>query len=175
MLGVSPQIAALVFLVLLAPVAFYVCWTDLRWMKIRNATGMLILAIFAVAGLLVLPPEVWAWRWLNYAVVLVIGFVLTIGAGMGAGDAKYAAALAPFVAPADAALLLPIFTAFLLGAFAAHRGLRALPAARRATPDWVSWQRGDFPMGLAISGAILTYLAFAAFPGLRDAFLALRG
>lgn len=174
MLGTSPQTAALVFLILLAPVAFYVCWTDLRWMKIRNATGLLILAIFAVAGLAVLPPEVWAWRWLNWVAIIVIGFVLTIGAGMGAGDAKYAAALAPFVDPQHAPFLLPIFTAYLLGAFVAHRGLRALPAVRRSAPDWVSWSRGDFPMGLALSGTILTYLAFVAFPALAALFFAAR-
>lgn len=174
MLGVTAQTAALVFLILLAPIAFYICWTDLRWMKIRNASGLLILAIFAVAGLLVLPPEVWAWRWLNYVVVLAIGFVLTIGAGMGAGDAKYMAAVAPFVDPALAAVVMPIFAAFLLGAFAAHRGLRALPAVRRATPEWVSWTRADFPMGLAISGTILTYLALMAFPGLQIALITSR-
>ncbi|MEI4487694.1 A24 family peptidase [Frigidibacter sp. MR17.14] len=171
MLGTTPQTASLVFLLLLAPVAFYVCWTDLRWMKIRNRTGLLVLAIFAVAGGLVLPPEIWAWRWLNAVVVLAIGFFLTVAAGVGAGDAKYAAAVAPFVAPAHAALLLPIFAAFLLGAFAAHRGLRALPVVRAATPDWVSWTRADFPMGLAISGTIVTYLALTAFPEQAAALL----
>jgi prepilin peptidase CpaA len=51
-------------------------------------------------------------------------------------------------------------SAMLLGAFVAHRALSRLPALRRLTPDWESWQRrDDFPMGLALSGTLLAYLA----------------
>jgi prepilin peptidase CpaA len=164
MLGVSPQMAALVFLCLVAPVAFYVCWSDLKFMKIRNSTGRLLLLIFAVAGILVLPLEVWAWRWLHYAVILGAGFVLHLVAGVGAGDVKFAAAAAPFVALEEATLIPPLFAAFLLGAFAMHRTARAIPAVRQLTPDWVSWTRKDFPMGLAIAGTVVCYLFFAAIP-----------
>ena len=171
MLGVSPQTAALVFLVLVAPVALYVCWTDLKFMKIRNGAGRLLLVIFAVAGLLVLPVEVWAWRWLHYLVILAVGFVLHLVAGVGAGDVKFAAAAAPFVAAEQAPMIPMLFAAFLLGAFAMHRLARAIPAVRRQTPDWVSWTRKDFPMGLAIAGTIVCYLIFAAFPQTYGMFL----
>lgn len=171
MLNVSAQTAALVFLCLVAPVALYVCWSDLKFMKIRNGAGRLLLAIFFVAGLLVLPVEVWAWRWLHFAVVLAIGFLLHLSAGVGAGDVKFAAASAPFVALEQAALIPLLFTAFLLGAFTMHRLARSIPAVRRQTPDWVSWTRKDFPMGLAISGTIVCYLVFAAFPEAYGAFL----
>lgn len=171
MLNVSPQTAALVFLCLSAPVALYICWTDLKFMKIRNGAVLLLIAIFAVAGILMLPLQDWAWRWLNFAIVFAIGFVLHIVARVGAGDVKYAAAVAPFVAPAHAILILPIFAAFLLGAFAMHRVARAIPAVRRLTPDWVSWTRKDFPMGLAISGTFIAYLVFAAFPSVYSALI----
>ncbi|AMY70764.1 prepilin peptidase [Frigidibacter mobilis] len=171
MLGVSGQTAALVFLVLVTPVALYVCWTDLKFMKIRNGTGLLLLLIFAVAGLAVLPPEVWAWRWLHCIMILAVGFVLHLVAGVGAGDVKFAAAAAPFVAAEHAPLIPPLFAAFLLGAFTMHRIARAIPAIRRLTPDWVSWTRRDFPMGLAIAGTVVCYLVFAAFPNAYGIFL----
>lgn len=174
MLNVSAQTAALVFLCLVTPVALYVCWTDLKFMKIRNGAGRLLLGIFLVAGLLVLPLEIWAWRWLHYAVVLAVGFVLHLGAGVGAGDVKFAAAAAPFVAPEQAPLIPLLFSAFLLGAFTMHRLARSIPAIRRLTPDWVSWTRKDFPMGLAISGTIVCYLVFAAFPAAYGSFLTSR-
>jgi prepilin peptidase CpaA len=47
--------------------------------------------------------------------------------------------------------------------------MRAVPAVRRATPDWVSWQRKDFPMGLALVGTFVAYLVFMAFPGVLAA------
>ena len=98
--------------------------------------------------------------------MLAIGFVLNAIANVGAGDAKFAAAAAPFFFPAHLPIILPLFAAFLLGAFAAHRLLRAIPAVRRATPDWVSWSRKDFPMGLALVGTFVTYLALLAFPSI---------
>ena len=173
MLGLSPSQAALVFLCLHAPVALYVCWSDLKFMKIRNGVSVLLVAGFAVLGLLALPTEVWLWRWLNLVVVLTVGFVLHLVARVGAGDVKYAAAAAPVVAPAHGMLVLALFAAFLLGAFAMHRLFRAIPAVRRATPDWVSWTRADFPMGLAISGTIVAYLVLLACPAAGAALAAL--
>ena len=68
-------------------------------------------------------------------------------------------------------IVLPLFAAFLLGAFAAHRILRAIPAVRALTPDWVSWKRKDFPMGLALVGTFVTYMVLMAFPSLYSALL----
>lgn len=153
-----------VFLVLCLPVCAWVAWSDLSRMKIPNKAVLAVMAIFAIAGPLLLPLEPWAWRWLNFVVVLLIGFVLNAIAHVGAGDAKFAAAAAPFIAPSHLPIVLPVFAAFLLGAFAAHRLLRMVPAVRRVTPGWVSWTRKDFPMGLALVGTFLFYLSLIAFP-----------
>jgi prepilin peptidase CpaA len=46
-----------------------------------------------------------------------------------------------------------------------HRALGAVPAIRRATPEWVSWDRGKlFPMGVALAGALVVYLALGLGP-----------
>lgn len=165
MLGITDgNLMHLILLIAVLPVCLWVCWSDLKTMKIPNSAVLVMVAIFAVVGFLVLPLEVWAWRWVNLPVILVIGFFLNAFAGVGAGDAKFAAAIAPFFPQQSepVILVLAIFAACLLAAFAAHRILRAIPAVVRATPDWVSWKRKDFPMGLALVGTLLGYLTLVA-------------
>ncbi|MDF2140689.1 prepilin peptidase [Paenirhodobacter sp. CAU 1674] len=164
MLGLSTQMAALVFLALVTPICIWVVYTDLKYMKIRNSAVLALLAVFALAGPLLLPLDVWAWRWSHFAVVLAVGFVLNMIAHFGAGDAKFAAAAAPFFAcePGDITVIVMLLSAFLLGAFATHRIARTIPALRTMAPDWVSWTRKDFPMGLALVGTLWTYLLIVA-------------
>lgn len=160
-----PTSAALWFLPAAAPVAIWVAWSDMAAMRIPNAAVLALMAAFAVLGLAALPFAAWAWGWAQFALVLVLGFVLNLARALGAGDAKFAAAMAPFVAPADAVPFVMLFALMLLAAFATHRGVRAVPALRGLTPEWESWRRRDFPMGLALGGALLLYLGLAAVSG----------
>lgn len=144
------------------PIALYAALSDLRAMRIPNATVLALIAVYTVIGLMVFPFSVWAWSWLHFAVALVIGFVLSMTGGFGAGDAKFAAAMAPFIALADLRLFLVLLAAVTLAAFVAHRVLRMVPAIRRATPNWESWERKEFPFGLALGPALIFYLALAA-------------
>ena len=159
-----PASAALWFLPAV-PVALWVAWSDMARMRIPNAAVLALMALFAVLGLAALPFAAWAWGWAQFALVLVLGFLLNMARALGAGDAKFAAAMAPFVAPADAAPFLLLFALVLLAAFATHRGVRAVPALRGLTPGWESWRRADFPMGLALGGALILYLALALAGG----------
>ncbi|OWY15776.1 hypothetical protein B6V73_14690 [Thioclava sp. JM3] len=164
MLGLAPPLSALIFLVLITPVCAWVVFTDLKYMKIRNKAVLALLLIFAVAGPLLLPLDVYGWRWTHALVVFAIGYVLNQIAHFGAGDAKFAAGAAPFFSHDlfDVQLTMFLLCAFLLAAFAAHRIFRAIPAVVNATPDWVSWKRKDFPMGLALVGTLWAYLLLAA-------------
>ena len=157
--------AALWFLVFATPVAAWVVWSDLSRMRIPNKAVIALIAIFAVVGLLVLPLPVWGWSWVHFAVVLAVGFVLSLSGGFGAGDAKCAAAMAPFVALGDLRLFLVLLAAVVLAGFIAHRLLRLIPAVHSATPQWESWQRREFPMGLALGPALVFYLGLAAVYG----------
>lgn len=156
-----PAAAALWFLPFALPVAIWVAWSDMKFMRIPNKAVIALAAVYLVIGPLALPLDVWAWGWLHLAVVLAAGFVMTAAGLVGAGDSKFAAAMAPFVALGDLRLFLAIFAAALLGAFAAHRAMRALPAFRTATPDWASWTHAKFPMGLALAGSLILYLLAA--------------
>lgn len=155
-----------VFLVTTLPIAIWVAWSDMATMKIPNMAVIALVAVFAVVGLLALPLPEYLWRYSHLIIVLIIGFVLNLAGAIGAGDAKFAAAMAPFVPTVDAMPFMMLFAAVLLAAFATHRLFRAIPSVRRGFPEWESWTRRDFPMGLALSGALIAYLGLAtAFGG----------
>jgi prepilin peptidase CpaA len=158
----TPPGAALWLLLPAVPVSLYIVLTDLREMRIPN-TAVLALALgFAVFGLIGLPFADWAWRWLNLVVVLAAGLALYAIRALGAGDAKFAAAAAPYVAGADWKLVLFIFAGFLLLAWVIHRIARATPL-RNLAPDWKSWSTGKlFPMGLSLGPSLIAYLTLAA-------------
>lgn len=158
----TPQIAGLILLLAAAPVALWVMWSDMARMRIPNVAVMALVAVFLVVGPFVLPLADWGWRWTHLAVLLAAGFVANMAGLVGAGDAKFAAAMGPFFAAADAMQGLVLFSAVLLAAFFTHRGARGVPALRRAAPHWESWSRKDFPMGLALGGTLLLYLGLAA-------------
>jgi len=164
-LDLTPAQAALVFLVLVTPICASALYTDLKFMKLLNRQTDLLLAVFVIAGVIVMPFDAYLWRLSHFVVLLVIGIILNQIAHFGAGDAKFMASAAPFFshAPSHVMLALVLLSAFLLGAFATHRLARAVPAVRGMAPDWVSWTRKDFPMGLALVGTLWTYLAFMAF------------
>lgn len=157
--------AALWLLIFAAPVALYVVWSDLRAMRIPNLAVLALLAVYAVVGLAVLPWQDWAWSWLHFGVILVIGFVLSLSGGFGAGDAKFAAAMAPFIALGDLRMFLVLLSAVVIAALIVHRLARAIPPLRRATPHWESWERKEFPFGIALAPALIFYLFLASIYG----------
>ena len=157
--------AAFWFLLGATPIAAWVIWTDLSTMKIPNKAVLALIGVYAVVGALTLPLGVYAWSWLNLVVVLILGFVLSQTGGFGAGDAKFAAAMAPFVALGDVVVMLLLLSGLAVATFLAHRMARLVPAVRHATPGWVSWERRDFPFGIALAPSLIVYLALATLYG----------
>ncbi|WP_050929846.1 prepilin peptidase [Aestuariivita boseongensis] len=157
--------AALWYLPFVLPICLYVAYTDLRDMKIKNEAVLALAGLFLILGLITLPLPEYGMRLLQMLIVLVVGIILNAAGAVGAGDAKFVAAAAPFVPREDGILVLMIFCATLLAAFVTHRIAKYSPL-RRATPHWQSWDRGwDFPMGLALGPAFLAYLALAIAQG----------
>jgi len=157
--------AALWFLPFLIPLCLYVAFTDLQAMRIANGTVIAIALVFALIGPLVLPFETYLWQLAQLGIVLVAGIIANAAGIMGAGDAKFAAAAAPYIALGDLRLLVVVFTATLLAAFAAHRIAKFTPL-RRMAPEWDSWEQGrKFPMGLALGPTLALYLLLAAAYG----------
>ncbi|GAW34105.1 type IV leader peptidase family protein [Roseovarius sp. A-2] len=157
--------AALWFLPFAVPICAWVALSDLRRMKIPNMAVMALLAVFVVVGVLVLPFGDYAWRFAHLAIFLVLGILANAIGLMGAGDAKFIAVAAPFVALGDAATVCLLFASVLIAAFASHRIAMHSPL-RRLAPDWTSWQMTKkFPMGLALGPTLALYLGLGAIHG----------
>ena len=153
------------FLPFVLPICFYVAFKDLSEMRIPNQAVLLLAAVFVVIGLFVLPLSGYGMGLIRLGVVLVLGIMLNAAGAIGAGDAKFAAAAAPFIAPADLRLLLVIFAANLLAAFVTHRMAKYTPLHQFA-PGWKSWNMGwKFPMGLSLGGTLGIYLFLGAIYG----------
>jgi len=168
MTSLSP-LAALAFLIPALPIGIWVAWSDMKSMKIPNKAVMALGAAFLIVGLgLVLTGlltfTAFLWALGLGLIVLVAGFLGNAAGLFGAGDAKFAAVMAPFFIGADARFVMGLFAACLLGAFASHRLAARIPTFRAATADWASWTNKDFPMGLALSGTLIFYLLAALMP-----------
>ncbi|MBD3663849.1 prepilin peptidase [Sulfitobacter sp. TSTF-M16] len=157
--------SAMWFLPFVVPLCLYVAFTDMAQMRITNQAVAALVMIFLVIGIFVLPFETYLWRLLGLVIVLVVGIVLNVAGLLGAGDAKFAAAAAPYVALGDVRLMIALFMTVLLAAAATHRGVKYTPL-RRLAPHWQSWDTGKkFPMGLALGAALAIYLIFGAIYG----------
>lgn len=161
----TPATAALWFLPFVAPICLWVAWSDLSSMKILNKAVVALVCVYLVVGIAVLPLPDYLWRLSHLAVLLVVGIGANAAGLMGAGDAKFIAAAAPFVALGDASVVMLILAGVLIAAYVTHRLARISPL-RRLAPDWASWHSGKrFPMGLALGPALAIYLALAAIHG----------
>lgn len=164
------QMQGFVWALLAVPVCIWATLTDIREMKIKNVAVLALMAIFVVSGPFLLDLGDYAWRFAHFGVVLLIGFILSATVGVGAGDAKFAAAMAPFVALPDVSLVMTFYVLWsillLMGMFTA----RATPALREAAPGWIWFEpkyRRYVPFGVGLAPTLACYLIIAAIgPGL---------
>ncbi|MFY0690643.1 MAG: prepilin peptidase [Paracoccaceae bacterium] len=160
----SSAAAALWFLPFATPIAIWAALSDLSTMKIPNKTVLSLMAVYLVVGLIALPLPEYGLRMTHFVVVLVIGFLLNMAGMLGAGDAKFAAAMAPFVAVSDLTFILMLLAICILLGFASHRIARRMTPIRKLTPEWESWTEvKQFPMGYPLAATLIAYLFMTAF------------
>jgi prepilin peptidase CpaA len=160
-----PAQAAFWFFLASLPICFWVILSDLRAMRIPNKAVLALVAVFLLVGVFVLPLPVLGLQLVNLVVILLAGIVLNAAGAFGAGDAKFAAAAAPFVMLADVSFMMMLLAVTLLAGFLTHR-LAGRSPLRRLAPDWESWERRkDFPMGLSLGSSLAIYLGLAALYG----------
>ncbi|MFT6676316.1 MAG: prepilin peptidase CpaA [Sulfitobacter sp.] len=156
---------ALWFLPFVLPICLYVAFTDMAQMRITNQAVVLLTLVFVVLGFFLLPFDTYLWRLVALGIVLVVGIILNAAGALGAGDAKFCAAAAPYIALGDLRLLMALFMAVVLAAALTHRGTKRT-ALRRLAPEWDSWEQvKKFPMGLALGPALAIYLILGALYG----------
>jgi prepilin peptidase CpaA len=153
---------AVIFLPFTLAIGIWVAWSDMKTMKIPNQAVVALFGVWVVLGLVLVPWQLWGWGMAFGAVALVIGFVATILKLFGAGDAKFIAAMAPFFVQGDVGHIMLLSATVMVGALAAHRGARAIPALQSQFGEWASWHNKDFPMGLALAGILNIYLVLKA-------------
>lgn len=168
-LAITP-IQGLVFGLFTLPITLWVIYSDVTEMKIKNHAVLAMLGIFILVGLFVMPIEDYAWRYAHFAVALAIGYVLSM-VGIGAGDVKYAASVAPFVALPDLGAIGALYIGWsgilIVGILIAWR----VPALRRAYPNWVWFgeagkgRKSKIPLGLALAPAATSYFLLGALSG----------
>ena len=156
--------AAMWFFPFVLPICLWVAWTDLSRMKILNVAVITLAVVFLVIGPIALPFDTYLWRFVHLGLTLLLGIVLNMAGAIGAGDAKFVAAAAPFIAVGDVLLVLVIFAACLLAGFVTHRTIKYTPL-RRLAPNWESWTRKKFPMGLCLGTALAIYLGLGIVHG----------
>jgi prepilin peptidase CpaA len=154
---------AAIFLPFATAIGIWVAWSDMKTMKIPNKAVLSLGAVWLVLGAILLPWPVWGWAIAMGAAALFIGFFATAMGLFGAGDAKFIAVMVPFFVQGNLNFILLISSAVMISALVAHRAWRAIPALRAMAPDWQSFDRKDFPMGLALAGILMIYLAQKAF------------
>ena len=141
------------------PLALWVALSDMQRMKIPNMASILMIAAWATLGFMAFPLATWGWGWAIMGIALVIGIAGNAISLFGAGDAKFAAAMAGVFVTADPGMLAILVCGAMIGALVTHRIARAIPAVRAATPTWESWTRRDFPFGLALAGTLIFYVS----------------
>lgn len=177
-----PAQAALWFIPFVLPICFYVAFTDLRDMLIKNHAVVALTFVFLLVGLFVLPPwstdwttanigplslslPPYVWHAFHIVVILIFGILLNAVGVMGAGDAKFLAAASPFVWAGDVRLIMFILAATTLAAYVTHRLVKRTPL-RNIAPDWESWSRTKhFPMGFPLGGTLAIYLILGTVYG----------
>lgn len=157
---------ALILLVPVLPITIWAAGSDLKRMKIPNLSVLALALVWPALGWLAVDTWAsWAWGFALMGIVLVSGFLLYTTGTFGAGDAKFAAAMAPIFVGSSIARFLLILLVCMIGALILHRIARSIPAIRKMTPDWQSWeQRRYFPLGLALSAIVVLYLVLAIWP-----------
>ena len=158
-------LSALWFLPFVLPICLYVAFTDMAQMRITNQAVIVLAAIFVILGPFVMSFDLYLWRLLHLVIVLVVGIILNAAGTMGAGDAKFLAVAAPYVAVADSLLVMKLLMACVLSAALVHRTVKHTPL-RQLASHWDSWDKGKkFPMGFALGTTLTLYLILGAVYG----------
>lgn len=152
---------SIAFLIFVAPLCIYVAWNDLRAMKIPTWSTDALAIVFVVVGVFVMPFSEYAWRYSHFVVVLIVAMILNAVGAMGAGDSKFLASAAPYVALQDTGFVFMLLGAGIFFGFLIHRAAKAISPIRNLVPDWESWHQGNrFPLGFPLGGVLIVYLAW---------------
>ncbi|MGB0959334.1 MAG: A24 family peptidase [Halocynthiibacter sp.] len=140
-------------------IGIWVALSDLKTMRIPNVAVIALMVAFMAIAVFTLPWDVIGTRWIQFAVVLGIGFLLTFTGQVGAGDVKYVAAMALYIDRSEISTLIFISPFIIIGALVFHRLMKRISFVRNRTANWQSWEENlVFPMGFTLAILFITHL-----------------
>jgi prepilin peptidase CpaA len=149
------------------PLMSLCAWYDLKSLRIPNGLVLGVVGVFLIVGLWGLPFDAFVWRLGQGAAVLLVGFGLFSLGAVGGGDAKMAAALAPFVAAHDIGSVLLLYAVVTMVLLLVLR--LTMQMARHRTTGWMAIDQYAlpprervFPMGLIFAITTVVYLLAGA-------------
>ncbi|MEH6359944.1 MAG: prepilin peptidase, partial [Amylibacter sp.] len=80
------------------PISIWVAWSDMKFMRIPNVACYALFISFLLMGPLIFDMHEYGIRILQGIVMLIAGFFATSIGLIGGGDAKFTAAMVPFIA-----------------------------------------------------------------------------
>ena len=156
------SLEAWVFLPVALPICVWAVYSDITQYKIRNEAVLGLIIGFLVLGPFAMELSDYFWRFANFGIVLGVGFVLWQVSGLGAGDAKLAAAIALYINTADSGPVLMIW----LTAMVAMLLLYSRSFVRVARNDGVDAARKmELPFGIALAPTLVIYLILGLSQG----------
>ncbi|MEM9145445.1 MAG: prepilin peptidase [Pseudomonadota bacterium] len=103
----------------LLPLMAYITYSDMRYLRIPNWSVLAVFGVFIATGVWGMPFETFLWRVAYALIALAVGILVynLAQGGIGAGDLKLIAALAPFLSQANLVEFMLIYVAVsILGA-----------------------------------------------------------
>lgn len=144
------------------PISIWVAFSDLSTMKIPNKAVLATMLLFGVFGVALYPLEAYLIRWIGFSAVIVSGFLLSYLGLVGAGDAKFAAAMCLYFDLQHIETALFLLAGCTVFCIVAHRAL-SNTWFRMRTMNWESWERRkDFPMGFPMAMTLTIYVIWDA-------------
>lgn len=150
------------FLPLALPMCIWAIYTDVKEFRISNYAVLGLIVAFLVIGPFAMPFGDYLWQFANFGIVLVIGFALWALTGLGAGDAKIAAAIALYVMPGDVMSVLLIWLVAMVGMMILY-SRRAVEVAQ--ADGLRAARKMAVPFGIALAPTLVIYLVLGITHG----------
>lgn len=141
------------------PIGIWVAWSDMKFMRIPNVACFALFISFLILAPLIYDLNQYGFRIAQGLIVLLIGFFAT-GIGLvGGGDAKFAAAMAPFIALEDIFPFIFLIGILSLLSVGLHKLAGITPGVKNKIKDWDSWNtQGMFPFGITLAASLIAHL-----------------
>lgn len=146
------------------PIALWVSWSDMKFMRIPNVACLALFVSFLVLGFFIYDLHEYGIRILQGIVVLIIGFFATKIGLVGGGDSKFFAAMAPFIALEQSLPFIFIIGIMSLLSVGLHKIVGITPWVKHKIADWDSWNTtGMFPFGVTLATSLIASLVLTNF------------